>query len=98
MTNEPLRTTGKRRIEMTTAEWIGRLLMPFDDIPSDLREGKGEIFKLRQEKEIISAVEWFIENLREDVNKSGATILIKEAFSDLYPKGSDNSRFKKDGT
>ena len=32
------------------------------------------------DKDIASAIEWFIENLREDVNKSGATILIKEAF------------------
>ena len=58
MEKEPLRTTGKRYIEMTTAEWIGRLLMPVNTFHSELKEGCGEILKLRQEKEIKSAVEW----------------------------------------
>lgn len=52
---EPMRTTGKRYIEMSTAEWIGRLVM---SIPEKYTKGYGEILKLREEKEINSAVEW----------------------------------------
>ena len=96
MKPEPLRTKGKRRIEMTTAEWIGRLLMPVDTFPTRLREGCGEILQLRQEKEIKSAVEWLKNILRKDLEiqlKAGrkgqsvkldfALHLIDEAFEDV---------------
>ena len=42
-------------------------------------------------KDFESAVEWFIENLRDDVNKMGATILIKEAFEDVSAKHKNKS-------
>ena len=94
MKPEPMRTTGKRRIEMTTAEWMGRLLMPFDEIPSNLREGKGEILKLRQEKEIISAVEWLKDQLfvltdnQENMATKFNTVCetINKAFQDVIKK------------
>ncbi len=37
-------------------------------------------------QDIKLAVEWFIQNLRGDVNKSGAITLIKEAFEDVIKK------------
>ncbi len=79
---------------MTTAEWIGRLLMPFDDIPSDLKEGKGEILKLRKEKEIISAVEWLEQELNALFQIKGTEMdeqeeivdKIHKAFQDVIKK------------
>lgn len=55
MKPEPLKTTGKRKIEMSTAEWIGRLVTP---ISEKYKKGYGKIITLRKEEEIKSAVEW----------------------------------------
>ncbi len=89
---EPLRTKGKRKIEMTTAEWIGRLVMPVSTFPKDLREGKGKILQLREEEEIRSAVEWLKEEIgKEDkeafncwqIRRDNVLKLIDKAFADL---------------
>ena len=84
MTIEPMRTTGKRKIEMTTAEWIGRLLMPVSTFPSELKEGCGEILKLREEKEIASAVAWLEQRKIQalvDVTRDDLIIFKKKDFN-----------------
>lgn len=77
---------------MTTAEWIGRLVMPVKTFPSELREGKGEILTLREEKEIRSAVEWLKEKINKDdeeafncwqLRRDNVLELIDQAFADL---------------
>ena len=80
---EPLRTTGKRKIEMTTAEWIGRLVTA---IPPEYKEGYGEILKLREEKEIKSAVEWLKEEIKRDKGNTDTFEIIDKAFEDVLEK------------
>ena len=98
---EPLRTTGKRYIEMTTAEWVGRLLMPVDTFPSELKEGCGEILRLREEKEIRSAVEWLKEEISKDdkeafncwqLRRDNVLKLIDQAFADLSSQSNENKK------
>ena len=93
--SEPMRTKGKRYIEMTTAEWIGRLLMPVNTFPDKLKEGCGEILKLRQEKEIKSAVEWLKAEIRKKSHKPNKLWFldkIDEAFEDVTDTSGNNPK------
>ena len=92
MKAEPMRTKGKRRIEMTTAEWIGRLVT---EIPFEDRKGCGPIIKIRKEEEIISAVEWarlkairlICPEKKELHNRLVITVYdLEEAFYDVLKK------------
>ena len=58
------------------------------DIIIDIKENKISIEEGIKKIKLLekSAVEWFIENLRDDVNKTGAIILLKEAFEDVIKK------------
>lgn len=54
--------------------------------PEPLKSKWSELNRGFENADIKSAVEWFIKNLREDVNKTGAIILIKRAFEDVIKK------------
>lgn len=84
--SEPLKN--KRTIEMTTAEYVGRLVT---DIPYELKKGCGPVLKLHKEEDIKSAVEWLKEKINNQSTTRGEAYivlmkLIEEAFEDVIEK------------